>query len=411
MIRNVNFLLIIMLIISLGCASKEIKLEGEERARFNFVDSSNGLPLSGQWRHGIDFYDINKDGYIDILAPPPRQASKGYEKPLVWYGNGGKEWREFQLDVPSEIGYNYGSIAVSDFDGDRIPDIALAMHGKGLKVFKGKGQGRYMDFSTGLPSEKEFRSRALVRADFNNDGISDIAAVSEAKFGKGFPLPSGAWVCCRPDNTWRCSPIGDEKDVLGLFADQLTVGDINGDGNKDIAVASLVHVRNLIVWLGDGKGGFKPFNEGLPQEKHYLAVALCDINSDGRDDLVACVSGIGSKAFIGLKAFLSRPGGFKEMSEGLPSEEIFTSVRACDLNNDGRIELIGATGQGYLKIFSQQGSGWVEASASGLPEEGLSRIYNVYCIDLNGDGYKDIAVNYALGQNNSGGIRVFLNVP
>ena len=409
MIKNLNFLLIVILATSFGCAS--IELKEEERAGFDFVDSSNGLPLSGQWRHGIDFYDINKDGYIDILAPPPRQASKGYEKPLVWYGNGGKEWRESQLDVPSEIGYNYGSITVSDFDGDMIPDIALAMHGKGLKVFKGKGQGRYIDFSDGLPSDKEFRSRALVRADFNNDGISDIAAVSEAKFGKDFPPPSGAWVCCRPDNTWRCSPIGDEKDVLGLFADQLTVGDINGDGNKDIAVASLVHVRNLIVWLGDGKGGFKPFNEGLPQEKHYLAVALCDINNDGRDDLVACVSGIGSKAFIGLKAFLSRPGGFKEMSEGLPSEEIFTSVRACDLNNDGRVELIGATGQGYLKIFSQQGSGWVEASASGLPEEGLSRIYNVYCIDLNGDGYKDIAVNYALGQNNSGGIRVFLNVP
>ena len=409
--KTLNPLLIIILAISLGCASKDVKLQNKRTDELTFVDSSNGLPLSGQWRHGITFYDINGDGHIDILAPPPRQASKGYEKPVVWYGNGGKEWRESRLDVPSEIAYGYGGITVSDFDGDTIPDIAFAVHDKGLKVLKGKGRGKYTDFSDGLPSEKEFKSRALVCADFNNDGISDIAAVSEARFGKDFPQPSGVWMCYRPDNTWRCSPIGDEKEAFGLFADQLVVGDVNGDGNKDIAVASLVYAKSLIVWIGDGKGGFKPFNEGLVQEKHYLSVALVDINKDGRDDLVACVSGFGVKGFRGLKVFLSRPDTFEEMSEGLPTNELFTSVGVCDLDADGSVELIGATRQGGLKVFSQQGSGWREVSASGLPEKGLLKIYNVYCIDLNGDGHNDIAVNYALEHNNSGGIRVFLNVP
>ena len=406
-----NFLVIIILATSLGCAFKDVKLQDKRMDELAFVDSSNGLPLSGQWRHGIAFYDINEDGHIDILAPSPRQASKDYKKPLVWYGSGGKEWRESRLDFPSEIEYNYGGIAVSDFDGDTIPDIALAIHGIGLKALKGKGKGTYIDFSDGLPSEKEFKSRALVCADFNNDGISDIAAVSEAKFGDGFPQPTGVWTCHSRDDTWRCSHIGDREDVLGFYADQLVVGDVNGDGNKDIAVASLVYARNLIVWIGDGKGGFKPFNKGLVKEKHYLSVALGDVNRDGRDDLVASVTGIGIKGFKGLKVFLSGPDAFEEMSEGLPTKELFTSVGVCDLDEDGSVELIGATRQGGIKVFSQQGTGWREASVSGLPKQGLSRIYNLYCIDLNGDGYKDIAVNYALGQNNSGGIRVFLNVP
>jgi hypothetical protein len=199
--------------------------------------------------------------------------------------------------------------------------------------------------------------------------------------------------------------------VLGLYADQLIVGDVNGDGNKDIAVASLIGMRNLIVWLGDGKGGFKPFNVGLPQGKIYLSVALGDIDRDGRDDLVVSMTGIGIRAFKGLKVFLSGPDAFEEMSEGLPSEEVFTSVRVCDMNGDGSVEIVAATGQGGLKIFSRQGSAWHEVSASGLPKKGLFRIYNIYCIDLNGDGRKDIALNYSWGQNNSGGIRVFLNVP
>ncbi len=411
MIKIFNCLMIIILATSLGCVFKDVKLEDKRTDELTFVDSSNGLPLSGQWRHGIAFYDINEDGHIDIAAPPPRQASKDYKRPVVWYGSGGKEWRESLLDLPSEIEYDYGGLSVSDFDGDTIPDMALAMHCIGLKVLKGKGEGTYIDFSDGLPSEKEFRSRALVCADFNNDGISDIAAVSEAKFGKDFSQPSGIRICYRPDNTWRCTPIGDEKEMFGFFADQLVVGDVNGDGNKDIAVASLVYAKSLIVWIGDGKGGFKPFNEGLVKEKHYLSVALGDVNRDGRDDLVACVSGIGIKGFKGLKVFLSGPDTFEEMSEGLPTNELFVSVRVCDLNGDGSVEIIGATRQGGIKVFSQQGTGWREASASGLPKQGLLRIYNLYCIDLNGDGYKDIAVNYASGHNNSGGIRVFLNVP
>ena len=413
MIKIFNFLLIIILATSLGCVSRDVKLEDKRTDELTFVDSSNGLPLSGQWRHGIAFYDINEDGHIDILAPSPRQASKDYTKPLVWYGSGGKEWRESRLDLPSEIEYDYGGLCVSDFDGDTIPDMALAMHGIGLKVLKGKGEGKYIDFSDGLPSEKEFNSRALVCADFNNDGISDIAAVSEAKFGKDFPQPSGIRICYSAGNAWSCTPIGDAKEVFGLFADQLVVGDVNGDGNKDIAVASLVYAKSLIVWIGDGKGGFKPFNEGLVKEQHYLSVALGDVNRDGRDDLVASVTGIGTKGFKGLKVFISGPDTFEEMSEGLPTNtnEFFTSVRVCDLDEDGSVEIIGATRQGGIKVFSQQGTGWREASASGLPEQGLLRIYNLYCIDLNGDGYKDIAVNYASGHNNSGGIRVFLNVP
>ena len=410
-IKTLNPVLIIIIVIFLGCDFKDNKLKEQERARFNFVDSSNGLPSSGQWRHGIAFCDIDLDGHIDIAAPPPRQASKGYKRPVVWYGNGGKDWRESRLDLPAQVAYNYGGISVCDLDGDGIPDIALAMHGKGLKVFKGEGQGRYVDFSDGLCSKNEFSSRALVCADFNNNGISEIAAVSEAKFGDGFPLPTGVWTCHSQGNTWRCGPIGDKKDVAGLVADQLVVGDVNGDGNKDIAVASLVDFRDLIVWLGDGKGSFRPFNEGLPQSKFYFSVSLGDINADGRDDLVACISGKGVKSPKGLKAFLSRPDAFEEMSEGLPTNEVFTAVGVCDLDADDSVELIGATGKGGLKIFSQKGSGWAEASASGLPEEGLSRIYNLYCIDLNGDGRKDIAVNHAREKENSGGIRVFLNVP
>ena len=413
--KLLNLIIVAIAITLIGCSCRSQKsgVIKKETDMLSFVDWSNGLPSTGQWREGIAFYDINGDGHLDIAAPGPRKAQKGDDTPFFWYGNGKGEWSESRPEVPSEMGFYYGGIAVADFDGDGLTDMALAMHGSGIKVLKGKAKGEYVDFSDGIPSKKEFMSRAIVSADFNNDSIPDIAAVSEAKFGEEFPVPSGVRICYLENSKWKCNPIGGETETLGLFADQLTVGDINGDGNKDIVVASLEHMRDLIVWIGDGKGAFVPFNGGLPTECHYLSVALADINGDGRDDLAASIGtlpGLG-KEFLGLKAFLSGPDAFKDISDGLPTNEGFTSVRACDLNGDGRVEIVAATGEGGIKIFSQKGARWHEMRISGLPEKGLRKIKNLYCIDVNGDGRMDIALNHSLGQNNSGGIRVFLNVP
>ncbi len=390
--------------------------EKKEKEVLKFADASKGLPTTGLWRQRIAVYDINGDGKMDILAPPPRKALEKENRPAVWYGNGRGEWSQGRLDIPSNIKYHYGATAVADFDGDKIPDIALPMHQVSTRVLKGEGQGKYVDFSDGIPSEDKFLSRAVVTADFNNDGLPDIAFVSESRSDKSDPGPKGVLFCSRAGKGWKCNPIADEKEAGGLFADQLAVGDVNGDGNKDIAVASLVTWKPLIIWLGDGKGGFTAFNEGLPAlppagpRYVYIAVTLVDIDRDGRDDLIASMSGFGNDGFYGLKAFLSRPDGFEEISKGLPVKKAFFALDACDLDKDGSPEIIGGTGEGGIKIFSRKGDVWKEVSVSGLPENGLILPYGVYGRDMNGDALNDIVMNYASDQLKLGGIRVFYNV-
>lgn len=419
-----KLLIAVVALMLLGCDSGGMKSEHKDKVPLGevsvdevaFVDSSRGLPSSGQWRHGITFFDLNGDGHMDILAPPPRKAAEPDKRPVVWYGNGKGNWLESRPDVPLNVHYDYGSIAVLDFNSDGIADIALGMHTQPLCILKGIGDGTYTNLSDGLPSRAEFISRALVSDDFNNDGIPDIAAVSEAPFYNPRDTekakPKGIWTCRFSDKRWRCAPIAKEGGGSPLFADQMVTGDVNGDGNRDIAVASLVSDNHQIVWVGDGKGGFALFNKGLAQGSiFYTSVGLGDLNGDGRDDLAASVAGIGPKGFVGLKAFLSQSDGFNEVSEGLPEKQMFTAVAVADLDNDRNAEIVAATGEGGIKIFSLKGNRWREIGVSGLPEKGLMEIYNVYCVDLNGDGHKDIAVNYASEPHNIGGIRVFLNVP
>ena len=408
-----HLLCIALLVMTFACENGVKKTKAKKKQiGLTFIDWSRGLPSTGQWRHSLAFYDMNSDGHTDILATPPRDAPSDAKRPVVWYGNGKGEWSESFLNVPSDIAYDYGSICVADFNGDTIPDIALAMHHVGLKVLNGTKNGKYGDLSSGLPTKKEFASRALICADLNKDGVSDIAVLAESTANKGLSGSGGLLGCYWQDNKWQCRPIGSEKERSGLFSDQLVAGDVNGDGNVDIAVASFNHLADLIVWLGDGKGNFHTFNKGLPQEKHYNSVALADVDGDGRDDLIVSISLFGKESFKGVKAFLSGPDGFTDVSEGLPAGESWGYfVAAGDLDGDGSAEIIAALNTGGLKVFKRVGNRWNEVSESGLPEEGLQVVYNLYSIDVNQDGHKDIAFMYANAHDNSGGIRVFLNVP
>ncbi|MBL7213246.1 MAG: VCBS repeat-containing protein [Desulfobacteraceae bacterium] len=406
-----------ILLCGFGCTKSDEK-EGQVAQKektttreMAFLDGSNGLPSSGLWRQGMAFHDINRDGNIDILAPPPRKASAEDRVPFVWYGDGKGNWSKAKLAVPSDLAYDYGSIAVSDFNGDGLADIALAMHGLGVKVLAGTGGGNFVSLCEGMPSVEDFMSRALIADDFDNDGVPDIAAVSEARFEVKLASPTGPWAFSISDNTWKGGAVGGDA-ARGLYADQLVSGDVNGDGNRDIALASLLTYNHNVIWIGDGKGGFAPSNNGLPTGVvYYPSVGLGDIDGDGRDDLVAFVSGIGKDADFGLRAFLSGPDGFKEVSEGLPQKQgIYTAISVSDLDGDGRPEIVGGTMDGVIKIFSMKGERWEKIQTSGLPEKELAKIYNIYCVDLNGDGHKDIAFCYSSGKLQIGGIRVFLNV-
>jgi len=394
-----------------GCEEEKGLPQQHERSPMAFVESSVGLPETGQWRHGIDFFDMNQDGNLDILAPPPRKTPLpvGKPTPWLWYGNGLGEWTQADIEVPANLPYDYGDVCGGDFDGDGIPDMALAMHTVGVRVLRGKGQGKYEDFSQNL-SNLNFRSRALVAEDFDGDGRLDIAANSEAPFHEKDSRPYGVALLTDSSDGWRFRYIAEKNRVKGLFGDQITSGDVNGDGHPDIGSASLSALKNMVIWINDGKGSFTEFNRGLPQEIIFRNVALSDLNGDGKDDLITTISGFGKKGSIGLKAYLTGDEGFEDFSDGLPVQMTYRCVAACDFDNDGDTEIVGGTTDGEIKIYGLQERKWRELKTDGLSKGTVKDPYGLYCVDVNKDGYKDLAVNFSEYGTKNGGIKVFLNL-
>lgn len=376
-----------------------------------FVDASEGLPPKGQWRQGMDVRDPVHGGHLALVAPPARLCADADRHPWVWRRSDGGTWTMAGVSVPGDDRFDYGDCTVGDFNGDGIPDLGFAMHGLGLRAYFGDGKGGFLPGSKNLPQMKTFASRALVSGDLDGDGRADLAAVSEAKFGQEYPLPLGIMTCSFKDGVWIYRSPHETKGEGGFYADQIVAGDVNGDGILDLAVASLVHYKTAIVWVGDGKGGFSPFNTGLPTGLHYLSVGLADMDGDGRDDLVACVGDIGKGTRSALKLFLSRGEGFFDASAGLPAE-VFYCVGTGDLDGDKIPEILVATADGGLRVFRSAGGAWTEIQQKGLPEKGLGRISRIFCVDVDGDGLRDIVVSGAGGSADpdAGGIRVLLNV-
>jgi hypothetical protein len=106
--------------------------------RVRFEESSKGLPDSGSWRNSLAVADMNEDGFVDLVLPPQRGAEN---TPTIALGDGAGNWRLWDIQWP--VGFNYGGVAVADFNKDKHMDLAFAVHLTGVTVMLGDGKGKF----------------------------------------------------------------------------------------------------------------------------------------------------------------------------------------------------------------------------------------------------------------------------
>src|SRR5262249_33651339 len=119
------------------------------------------------------------------------------------------------------------------------------------------------------------RADLLAAGDFNNDRLDDIVAADQT--AKTVTVRLGS-----PDGILRTTP----PSATGNTPYGLAVGDFNGDGKLDVVTAN---GSDLSIILGKGDGTFQPPQSlALPrnQSTGAVAVAVGDMNNDGKLDLV-----------------------------------------------------------------------------------------------------------------------------
>src|SRR5437667_420699 len=178
------------------------------------------------------------------------------------------------------------------------------------------------------------------------------------------------------------------------------VGDFNGDGKLDLAVAN-AGSKNVSVLLGNGDGTFKaPVNFGAPGPQ---SVAVGDFNGDGKLDLAVTNAGV--------SILLGHVNGTFQAPMSYGTKGAPTSVAVGDFNRDGKLDLVVANlvnnsgGAGSMGVLLGNGDGTFQP----VVNYGLgSNPDSVAIGDFNGDGKLDLAVANSGGYGNPASMKLLL---
>lgn len=188
--------------------------------------------------------DFNHDGFAD-MAEVVAAAGKDSGPALltISLGQAGGGFKQIaSMPLP---GRNPTDIVVGDFNQDGIPDLLVGDDDGTLTLFLGDGTGRMVSAGT-VAHVSSVVSIAV--GDFNHDGVLDVAVsdwrASSVEIllgtGKGSLRSAGSFPMRMPGKT-----------------PHITVADFNGDGILDLAVVYDDDDGDTYdVMLGNGSGGF-----------------------------------------------------------------------------------------------------------------------------------------------------------
>ncbi len=278
---------------------------------------------------------------------------------------------------PFNTGNSPDAVVTADFNGDGIQDLAVANQlDNTVSILLGVGNGTFqpqVTYATGDgPAD-------VAVGDFNGDGHLDLAVVNSGENSSGQFDNSVSILLGNGDGTFQAQVTY----ATGQVPVSVAVGDFNRDGYLDLAIVDQ-YDDAVSILLGNGDGTFQPEVEyGVSSQP--MQVAVDDFNGDGRLDLVTA-----NYIAQTVSILLGNGDGTFQCASDFTATENPTAVATADFNGDGIRDLAVADfGSSTVSILIGNGDGTFHAQvryATGTYPEA------VVAEDFNGDGILDVAL-------------------
>ncbi len=183
------------------------------------------------------------------------------------------------------------SVAVGDFNGDGKPDLAVANFNSGTVSVLLNTTPVGTTTPTFAPQQTFTVGNhpiAVVTGDFNGDGKSDLAVINGSDSTVSVLLNTTAMGATTP----TFAP--QQTFTTGTSPDALAVGDFNGDGKPDLAVANSGANTVSVLLNTTAMGATTPTfaaQQTFATGTAPAALAVGDFNGDGKPDLAVADGG------------------------------------------------------------------------------------------------------------------------
>lgn len=368
-------------------------------AASGLLDTANAN-ATGQYS-GIAIADFNRDGKLDLALT---ETNAGAVAIALGKGNG-----TFTLGNTYSTKRGPVEVTATDLDGDGNPDLVIGIGGAGVygpgsqsrggtTLLLGKGDGSFA-WDRYYPLSQV----ASVAAPFHGGDQPDVLSL-----GKIPANPDSLTLNLSTGNSDGSflAPVAIATPAniqfAGCYTTTLLAADLNDDGKQDaVLVGCNGNSGAVTAYLGEGEGKFESQSavEQIPGSPSQAV--LGDFNGDGKPDLaVATVSSTN----VGQLYYLAGKGDGTFAAPVLLDtygSSIYPNVlQAIDLNRDGKLDLVvlvastagtNPSNVPYIKTYLGKGDGTFTGSGLTMVS-GTTPPTGFGAGDVNGDGIPDLVV-------------------
>jgi FG-GAP-like repeat len=359
------------------------------------LEIASGNFISGNSNLDVLVFDQNNNGGSPSLL-------------LMLPGNG---TGTLGTPVTSSINIGPSFLVAAKMNHDTLPDAVLAGYSLSaspqLSVLVNQGNGTFA-------GEKDYTLPggpvSLAVGDFNGDGLEDVAVGISGM---------GVYVLLGQSNGTLGAPVQIDSSLnpTGLAAGSLTT-----DGRTDLVVAdqgTFSYIGSgqqingaLHVYLGNANGTFTTVTAPTTTATNYSVAALGDLNNDGKLDLIVAGNVAGTSAGTGtpnVYTLLGNGDGTFQAANTLalagPDGIGATSIALADVNKSGNLGVVIGNPADYTEVLIGNGDGTLTDTLLALGQ----RPATVAAADLLGNGYPEVLVGEASTQGQGYSLTVLQN--